>query len=337
MGASRFYPALDLSWPAHPGDDLIGALVAALDDCHVTAVEDTATGCRIFFANLTDRDRALDTARDQVRDASAAAVEVSDESWAERSQAALTAVQVGTLTIAPPWSPVPADVDPAHWITIQPSMGFGTGHHQSTRLCLALLQNVPLAGARVLDVGTGSGVLAIAAGRLGAARVEGLDYDPDALANAQENVERNQVQATVSVRLGSLGAERHGDWDDPSLPAGGPALEAVRAAAAPGARSAARAEHAAAPTMGHHPTFDLVLANLTGATLLRLADDLIPFIASGGSLIVSGFQRFERDTVADTFRDRGLTVERDMSEDTWTGILLRKYEVRSTKYEVRRG
>jgi ribosomal protein L11 methyltransferase len=219
-------------------------------------------------------------------------------------------------------------------------MGFGTGHHQSTRLCLTLLQDVPLAGTRVLDIGTGSGVLAIAAARLGAARVEGIDYDPDALANAQDNVERNQAQRTVSMRLGSLGADRPGDWDDPSLPAGGPALEAVRAAAAPGAKAAT---HVAAAPVGCHPTFDLVLANLTGAALLRLADDIVPLLASGGSLVVSGFQRFERDTVADTFRARGLAVERDMSEDTWTGILFRKYEVprkyevQSTKYEVRRG
>jgi ribosomal protein L11 methyltransferase len=228
------------------------------------------------------------------------------------------------LTIAPPWAPVPDGTDPTRWITIQPSMGFGTGHHQSTRLCLSLLQDATLARARVLDIGTGSGVLAIAAARLGAPHVEGLDYDPDALANAQENVERNGVQRAVSLRLGSLGRDQRTDWDDPSLPEGGPELEAIRAAAAAGANAPAGPAHAAEAATDRHPTFDLVLANLTGAALLRLAGDIVPLVASNGSLIVSGFQRFERDTVAETFHARGLSVERDVSEDTWTGIRFRK-------------
>jgi ribosomal protein L11 methyltransferase len=84
-------------------------------------------------------------------------------------------------------------------VLIDPSMGFGTGHHETTRLCLGLLQQLDLGGRRVIDIGTGSGVLAIAAWKLGAARVVAVDSDRDALLNARENVDRNGAAGSIEL------------------------------------------------------------------------------------------------------------------------------------------
>jgi ribosomal protein L11 methyltransferase len=85
---------------------------------------------------------------------------------------------------------------------IDPKMSFGTGHHETTRICLAALERSVEKGATVLDVGTGTGVLAIAAVRLGAATAVGLDHDPWCFDNATENVRRNRVQDRVRIILG---------------------------------------------------------------------------------------------------------------------------------------
>jgi ribosomal protein L11 methyltransferase len=84
-------------------------------------------------------------------------------------------------------------------------MGFGTGHHATTRLCLLLLQTIPVAGLRVIDVGTGSGVLALAALKLGASAVTAMDNDPDALQNARENIARNGASGRIEVVEADLG------------------------------------------------------------------------------------------------------------------------------------
>lgn len=104
---------------------------------------------------------------------------------------------VGGLVIAPPW--LAGESDLAKTVVIDPGLGFGTGEHETTRGALALLQDVIRPGDRVADVGCGSAVLAIAAARLGAARVTALEIDAQSIGNAEENVVRNGVGACVTV------------------------------------------------------------------------------------------------------------------------------------------
>ncbi len=180
------YPALDV----HGADpDLVLALV---DDFAPTAVEEVADGVSIFFSSATKRDEASAAVAVALPDARLSARDVDDEDWAKRSQQNLTPITVGRITVTPPWFADTSQAQAAHAglaVTILPSMGFGTGHHATTRLCLAALQSIEVDGRRVLDVGTGSGVLAIAAAALGAREALGIDFDPDAITNALENLE----------------------------------------------------------------------------------------------------------------------------------------------------
>jgi ribosomal protein L11 methyltransferase len=283
----REYPALELRWPTPPDSDHLERLLAAIDDDAPTALEERDDGLRVFFATSELRARAAATLTSADPNLTCSRVDVSDEDWAARSQASLGPVRVGHIIVAPrEQRPGPEDDGVVFRIYITPSMGFGTGHHASTRLCLALLQRVSVAGARVLDVGTGSGVLAIAAWKLGAREVVAADYDPDALMSARENLERND--ATGAIRLVQVDLARVPNDGDGAL----------------------------------LPPFDLLLANLTGGMLIRHAMTIASRIAPGGRLVASGFQADEVHAVTDGFSRAGLSQVARLDEEDWVGAIL---------------
>ncbi|MCC6197698.1 MAG: 50S ribosomal protein L11 methyltransferase, partial [Burkholderiales bacterium] len=119
---------------------------------------------------------------------------VADEDWVRKTQAQFGPIEVAPgLFIVPTWSqpPDPAAVN----IRLDPGLAFGTGSHPTTRLCLAYLRTALRGGESVLDYGCGSGILAIAAARLGASRVTGVDVDPQALGASAANAQANAVAA----------------------------------------------------------------------------------------------------------------------------------------------
>ena len=289
-------------------------MLAALDDFGPTAIEELGTRMRVFFATPDRRDAARAHLSD--RQLAAVAIDVPDDDWAARSQQNLTPITIGRITIIPdpqplipsnpqalsnPQAPTPRlrshaphasfgearqsgeAATAAHpssiQVVIEPSMGFGTGHHATTRLCVAALQRLNVAGASVLDVGTGSGILAIVAARLGAARVYAIDVDADAVRSADNNLALNPDARNVRFAVADLASV--------SLP---PA--------------------------------DIVLANLTGAMLVRSARVLLAATRTGGTLVVSGILATEEDDVIGAFADARLR-QRD-HEDEWVCLIMKK-------------
>lgn len=282
------WPGLELASLTRP--DLVQA---ALSDYTITAIDETSqpNAWRVVFTSAAGRDAAAKALARQFPDAAIRSIDVTDGDWVARSQAALKAVQIGGIIVAPPWD-VPhtgrlkplsaADTGATGLrrplvIVIRPSTGFGTGHHATTRLCLSALQQVPVQGRSVIDVGTGSGLLAIAASRLGASRVVAIDDDPQAIHAAGENLGLNRG-ADVTLRAGDVRADARGP-------------------------------------------FDVVLANLTGALLQEAAPRLRSLAREGGGhLILSGFMRSEEAGVLASYG--GLAVKARTEEEEWLCVTL---------------
>jgi len=183
-------------------------------------IVDTPARLRAFFPAPVDRDALagrVDTFRDGLRalglDAGrhARLEPLADADWAAAWREHFRPIAVGrTLLVAPPWD-IPATSDRIV-LAIEPGRAFGTGHHGTTAGCLELLETLVATDRpkRVIDLGTGSGILAIAAAKLGVAEVLACDTDPDAVAATVSNAERNGIAAglhAVVADAASLAAE----------------------------------------------------------------------------------------------------------------------------------
>lgn len=207
---------------------------------------------------------------------------VAEEQWADAWKEFFHVERYGRIVVVPSWreyDPQPGDVT----LTLDPGMAFGTGQHETTRMCLEALDRHVRPGMRVLDVGSGSGILAVAAARLGARSVTAVDIDPVCVRVTQENAAANGVGGVVEAREGSLGAQ----W-----PFG-----------VAGARG-----------------FDIVVANILAGVIIDMARELALALAPRGRLIASGIIARREQEVAVALAAAGLRVEQAREMGEWRCI-----------------
>lgn len=212
---------------------------------------------------------------------------VRDESWADAWKRFFPVLRVGrSIVVRPSWLEyTPRDGDVV--IDLDPGMAFGTGQHETTRMCLEALEQHIARGGAVLDVGCGSGILAIAAARLAAARVDAVDIDPTAARATQENAARNGVAALVRVAEGSLGEAWPFD----------------------------------APAAGR---YDLLLANLSSRLVRELAVLLVQALRPGGVALVSGLIAEQEALCREALERAGGRVAESRSDGEWRLLVVER-------------
>lgn len=260
------------------------------------------------YEELTDRPwtvrasfpEPFDAARQQaVRDALAALPvvapieslrigEAATVDWAEEWKKFYRVQHIGSrLVVRPSWEPYEARAGEVV-VDLDPGAAFGTGEHETTRLCLAAIERHLRPGASVLDVGAGSGILAVAAKMLGAGEVRAIDIDADTVEVARENARRNGVEDAIDFAPGSVGP----DWP----------WEESRAL----------------------DGFDVVLANISSLVIGRLAAHLAAAVTPGGLLVASGFILRDVEEVRGYLAGAGLTEVAHEVEGNWGALVMRR-------------
>lgn len=210
-----------------------------------------------------------------------------DQDWSRKWRKGLRPRRVGRRLVLFPGHTDVQCGDGDLLIQIEPSMAFGTGEHPTTRSSLRLLELALGSGHSVLDVGTGSGILAIAAAKLGAAHVLAVDNDPDAVMNARENLERNGVAGGVELR--------HGVVDGPFLKLLGP------------------------------ESYHVVVANVLSGVLEPLLRDFAGVLPVEGRLILGGVLEEEAEGLLDSAARTGFHLQmEDLEEEWWAGLFVRR-------------
>ena len=193
---------------------------------------------------------------------------------------------VDDILIIPSWEEVrPEDADKMI-IHIDPGTAFGTGMHETTQLCLRQLKKHVTPGCEILDVGTGSGILSIAALKMGAAHATGTDLDPCAISATHENLESNDIpEEMMDVMIGNL-------IDDPEV------QDAVG-----------------------YEKYDIVAANILADVLVMLTPQVICHMKKGGLYITSGILAEKEQIVRDAMEKAGLQVKDVTAQGEWVCVV----------------
>jgi ribosomal protein L11 methyltransferase len=240
-----------------------------------------------YFATDPDEDVIRDLIRPIVGDVADTATfdALAAQDWVRNSLEGLKPVRAGRFLVYGGHDRETVKVND-HAIEIEAALAFGTGHHGTTRGCLLFLDAVLKQGrpARILDVGTGTGVLAFAAAKALKTRIDAGDIDPIAIDVARENARLNGVSPWLSTYVGA-----------------GLTHASIR-----GQR------------------FDLIMANILARPLTRLAPSLVKALAPGGSVILSGLLHRDVPGILTAYRAQGLALVSERRLDEWSALLLRR-------------
>lgn len=210
--------------------------------------------------------------------------EVIQQNWSEQCPELWLPIQAGNIKILPVPSPDDTQAVFSDTLKIIPGLGFGTGHHPTTRMILSVLSQLKTTGAlspgNALDIGTGSGILAIAATRLFGIDVQAFDIDPAALENARDNCELNSTLDTVHLSTTPI-EEMRGEYD-------------------------------------------LIIGNLYGEVLIQMAPEISRLAARDCTLILSGITDLVRNLVVEAYtQDDRWTILEEYVEGGWVCLLLK--------------
>ena len=212
---------------------------------------------------------------------------VPDEDWSQYWRENFKPLRVGKkLLILPSWVDLP-DTGGRIPVVIDPGMAFGTGTHPTTSLCLELLEDWVRPESPVIDVGCGSGILAIASVKLGARYALGVDIDPQAILEAEKNASINRVVERVEFGIGSLAEVQQGEFSIQQAP--------------------------------------VVIANILASTLTQLlAEGLSELISEGGVAILSGILEEQAGEVVTAAGESGLTERLRRQEGDWVTLVFQR-------------
>jgi ribosomal protein L11 methyltransferase len=214
---------------------------------------------------------------------------VKDQDWERVWLTDWKSLRFGRRLWVCPTAAEPPDDPDAVVVRLDPGLAFGTGTHPTTALCLQILDSLPVAGRNVIDYGCGSGILGIAALKLGAAHVTAVDLDPQALLATRDNAMRNGVSANIGVQ----GVDMEGaDWEG------------------------------AGPQGGLRPAY-CVMANILAGPLIELAPTLTAACEPGGFLLLSGLLKTQAYEVKAAYA-HGFDMVQVVERDDWCCIYSRR-------------
>jgi ribosomal protein L11 methyltransferase len=236
---------------------------------------------RAAVATLRKQLRALEGIRRPLH-----ARTVHDNAWVDAWKRYFRTMRVGRrIVIKPSWREYRAREGDIV-LEVDPGMAFGTGQHATTQLCLEAIEELVAPGATMLDVGCGSGILSIAAARLGAERVDAIDIDAQAVRATQENSLRNGVSATLRVARGSLDAQ----WPFAEPPEG---------------------------------SYGVVAANLSSRLVQSMAAGLLGALRPDGVLIASGIIEEQEAVCRSAIEEAGGVIAGVQRREGWVALLAR--------------